>query len=191
MRRSAKLALPLLTLALAAVAGAACVQENNTYPIDIFTEMHYSVTIRAQEPLRLTGIGRDPLSSPVLAAGLGSSEGVLELEPLQIEYDAERAAQLYAINCSVCHGDGGAGNGPAASFITDPENYWAATNEGVPYEAPPNLLMSRETLTEDAVRGIIEGGVRVMPAFGNYMRPADIEQLVEYIYDTQSGLGGG
>ena len=188
MRQPAKLVLPLLTLALAAVAGAACVQENNTYPIDIFTEMHYSVSIRAQEPVRLGDVGRDPLSSPVLAAGLGDSDGVLVLDPLQIEYDAALAARLYDINCSACHGIAGAGDGPVASYITAPDSYWASEN-GTPYESPPNLLMSRETLTEDSVRGIIEGGVRVMPAFGNYLRQTDIEQLVDYIYDVQSGLG--
>ena len=54
-------------------------------------------------------------------------------------YDAQ---YLYTVNCAFCHGDNGNGMGPAASKITDEENYWYKVT-GEKHKNPANLLTSQ------------------------------------------------
>ncbi|MDA1258346.1 MAG: cytochrome c [Chloroflexi bacterium] len=176
----------LLALASVALLSIACVQDSGTYPIEIFTEMHYSPAFRSQEIPRLGGV-----ESAVVYDGRGNAEDVANILPANIAhpYDAKAGAELYRVNCAACHGAQGLGDGPAALHITSTGSAFAEEN-GVPYNAPPNLQVSRTVLNEDGVFGIVTGGIIVMPRFGPLLSEAERWDIVRYIFDNSaSGLG--
>jgi len=176
-------ALTTLTLIGGVALSACAVQQSNTYPVDIFTEMHYSPAQRSNEPTRLAPAGAD------LVMSLGSPEAVWNVPAEnRRDYDIANARELYRINCSVCHGDGGLGDGAAAVYITAGDSYYASQN-GVRYAAPPNLQESRQTLTAEGVYQIVLNGVQVMPAFEHLLSEEDIREIVDYVFDDQNGLG--
>ena len=176
----------LIALASVALLAVACVQESGTYPIEIFTEMHYSEAFRSQEIPRLPGV-----ESAAAYNGEGNVQNVLNVLPANEAhpYDAGAGAELFRVNCSVCHGVAGMGDGPAAAHITSPNSAWA-TDTGAPYGVPPNLQDSRTRLNEDAMFGIVSNGILVMPRFGPLLSEAERWDIVRYVFDT-SGTGLG
>jgi mono/diheme cytochrome c family protein len=176
----------LIALASFAILATACVQESGTYPIEIFTEMHYSQAYRSQEIPRLSGV-----KSAVAYNGEGDAQTVSNILPAREAhaYDAGAGAELFRVNCSACHGQAGLGDGPAAAHITSPNSAWA-TDNGSPYNGPPDLQVSRTVINEDAMFSIISNGILVMPRFGPLLSEAEIWDVVRYIIDT-SGTGLG
>lgn len=173
----------LLLGALAMLASACAVQESNTYPVEIFSEMHYSQASRAQEPPRL-----QPPAQSVAFETAGGPEVVLDVPATRERaYDPAVAAKLYSVNCSMCHGVSGQGDGRAAAHLASNESFFATKN-GAPYNRPPNLIESRDRLNESGMFGIINGGIQVMPAFGKLMSEEDIRDIINYIYDEQTGI---
>ena len=181
-----RFALTVGLLMLASVATSACaVQESNTYPVETFSEMHYSQSFRTQEAPRLA-----PLANAVVFESAGGVNQVLTvLDKQERTYDPAVAGDLYRVNCSVCHGVTGLGDGRAARHITSEGSFWA-TEEGSAYAAPPNLVESAATrLTErDTMVAFTTSGARVMPAFGKLLPEEDIRDIVNYIFDDQTGL---
>ncbi len=173
-------------LAVAAVSASACaVQESNTYPVEIFSEMHYSQAFKAQEPPRLA-----PPGESVVFASTGGPDQVLNVpDKRERAYDPAVAGDLYRINCSVCHGVAGLGDGKAARHITSTASFYATTN-GVAYLAPPNLVESAATrlIARDTMVAFATSGGRVMPAFGKLLSEEDIRDIVNYIFDDETGL---
>jgi mono/diheme cytochrome c family protein len=173
-------------LMLASVAASACaVQESNTYPVELFSEMHYAQSFRMQEPPRLA-----PLADSVVFASAGDPSQVLNVpDKRERAYDPAVASNLYRVNCSVCHGVSGLGDGNASRHLTS-ENSFYATNNDAPYGAPPNLVDSAATrLTErDIMVGFVTSGAVVMPPFGKLLPEEDIRDIVNYIFDSESGL---
>jgi mono/diheme cytochrome c family protein len=172
-------------LAFASMAATACFQQSNTYPVEIFTEMHYAQFSRSQEPPRLA-----PAQGAVAFSSSGGAEAILNV-PARRErpYDAVRAAELYRVNCSVCHGDSGAGDGKAAPHLTSKTSYFATKN-GSPYPAPANLQESlkRPDFTPDTAFATVNRGVVVMPRFGALLPEEDIRDIVNYLFDQQNGI---
>ena len=169
---------------LALVAAACSVQETNAYPVDIFTEMHYAQSQRAQEPPRL-----QPPAQSVAHESVGGPEVSLAVPEFKRRtYNSVIAGQLYAVNCSVCHGLIGEGNGPAAAHLTSNQSYWATTN-GSPYAAPANLLAARGARTADVWFTTVNNGINVMPAFAKLLSEEDIWDIIAYLFDEQTGLG--
>ena len=157
----------------------------NTYPIDFFAEMHYSPSYKAQEPNRLL-----PADGNEVNVVLGNVSEVLTVpERLTRPYDSERAANLFAVNCAVCHGVAGQGDGVISPYLTTADNYYASVNDGDTYAPPPSLMTSREALNRDSMYSIISAGVQVMPAFSKFLAEEEIREIIEYIYDESSGLG--
>ena len=173
-------------LMLASVTASACaVQESNTYPVETFSEMHYSQSFRMQEPPRLA-----PLADSVAFVSAGDASQVLNVpNKRERAYDPAVASNLYRVNCSVCHGVSGLGDGNAARHITSANSFYATT-QGTPYGAPPNLVDSAATrLTErDTMVGFITSGAVVMPPFGKLLPEEDIRDIVNYIFDKETGL---
>jgi mono/diheme cytochrome c family protein len=173
-------------LMLASVTASACaVQESNTYPVEYFSEMHYSQAFRMQEPPRLA-----PPADSVVFASAGDPSQVLNVpDKRERAYDPTVAGNLYRVNCSVCHGVSGLGDGNATRHITSPKSFYA-TDSGTPYGAPPNLVDSAATrLTErDTMVGFVTSGAIVMPSFGKLLAEEDIRDIVNYIFDTETGL---
>jgi mono/diheme cytochrome c family protein len=182
-----RLALTVGLLMLASVVTSACaVQESNTYPVETFSEMHYSQSFRMQEAPRLA-----PLADAVVFASAGGVDQVLSIpDKRERAYDPAVAGDLYRINCSVCHGVSGLGDGRAVRHITSSNSFYATENGGTAYAAPPNLVESAATrLTErDTMVAFTTSGVRVMPAFGKLLAEEDIRDIVNYIFDDQTGL---
>ncbi len=168
----------------ALVAAACSVQETNAYPVDLFTEMHYAQSQRAQEPPRLL----PPAQSVAHESVGGPTVSYAVPEFKRRTYDPVIAGELYTVNCSVCHGLFGDGSGPAAAHLTSNESYWATTN-GSPYASPANLLATRGTRTPDIWFTTVNNGINVMPAFTKLLGEEDIWDIIAYLFDEQTGLG--
>ena len=101
----------LVTVAvLVAVLAAACkpgdpARSTGAYPIDLFQEMHYNQTYKAQEPPRfLPPEDSYPVSGGFIPAGT-KTEMREATSPFPINVQTiERGALLYKQNCSMCHG---------------------------------------------------------------------------------------
>ncbi len=168
----------------ALVAAACSVQETNTYPVDIFTEMHYAQSNRAQEPPRL-----QPPAQSVAHESVGGPEVSFAVPEFKRRpYDADVASELFAVNCSACHGVNGQGDGPAAAHLTSDQSYWAATT-GTTYGAPANLFATRGQRTPEVWFTIVNNGINVMPAFSKLLSEEDIWDIIAFLFDEQTGLG--
>ncbi len=173
-----------LTGLFALVAAACSVQETNSYPVDIFTEMHYAQYQRSQEPPRL-----QPPALSVAHESVGGPEVAFAVPERRTRpYDPAVAGELYAINCAVCHGVNGQGNGPAAAHLISDQSYFATTS-GSTYAAPANLLATRGERTPEVWFTILNNGINVMPAFEKLLTEEDIWDIVAYLFDEQAGLG--
>jgi mono/diheme cytochrome c family protein len=174
----------IVALGLAGLAATACVQQSNTYPVEIFKEMHYSQSARPQEPPRLA-----PPAAAVSFKASGA-DAVLDV-PAKRErpYDLAHAKELYRVNCSACHGVDGMGDGAAAAHLTSGKSYFATKN-GAPYPPPANLQQSlkRADFTPDLAFTTVSRGVVVMPRFGALLSEEDIREIVNYLFDKQNGI---
>ncbi len=179
--------LMVVVLMLASVTVSACaVQESNTYPVETFSEMHFSQSFKMQEPPRLA-----PLADSVVFGSAGGPGQVLNVpDKRERAYDPTVAGNLYRVNCSVCHGDLGLGDGKAVRHLTSANSFYASENGGDTYGAPPNLVDSAATrLTErDTMVGFVTSGAVVMPPFGKLLPEEDIRDIVNYIFDSETGL---
>ncbi len=167
------------------VTSACAVQESNTYPVEIFSEMHYSQAFKAQEPPRLA----PPADSVVFKTAGGASQTYNVPDKQERAYDPVVAGNLYQVNCSVCHGISGLGDGKAVRHITSGSSFYATT-QGSAYPAPPDLVESAASrLTErDTMVAFVTSGAVVMPSFGKLLPEEDIRDIVNYIFDDTTGL---
>ena len=125
-----------------------------TYQVDIFTEMHYNQSYKANEPERLDiPKGAVPVKSP---------------------RDTRPAKELYEINCIVCHGELGKGDGKVLKKMVDEYGY--------KWRAEPDLTSEYVRNLPDATLKIyIQNGINVMPAFQKVFTEKEIDNLVQYI----------
>ena len=135
-----------------------------SYPLDIFYEMHYQPSHKASEPPRL--------SAPESAVPFYSVEAS--------NHDGE---DLYNINCSMCHGAQGKGDGPVLVKMIDIYGY----NPSVPpdltaIEDP--LMIAKDTA---GVTNIMTGGLTVMPSFSKLLTPDQIDAVARYVVDCLQG----
>lgn len=56
-----------------------------------------------------------PIEGPVSIPGMGAPENPMPADEASIA----RGAELYAINCKMCHGETGEGTGPVAAFLVN------------------------------------------------------------------------
>ena len=160
------------------------IQETNTYPIELFSEMHYAQSHRAQEPPRL-----QVPKNAVPFVKLGGVNEVLNIPERQTRlYNPEVAKELFRINCSVCHGQDGNGDGKVSAHLTSDKSYWTVKNGNL-YLPPPNLNLIRQDRSEEALFAVITNGIQVMPTFGKMLSEEEIWDLVSYIKDEKTGLG--
>ncbi|MBM3940656.1 MAG: cytochrome c [SAR202 cluster bacterium] len=167
---------------------AACSEQGDpwrgpgTYPIDIFPEMHYQQSMKAQEPPRfLPPEGSVPVSGAgdtVLPAS--KAEAASLANPLTD--DRTRAgALLYQINCQQCHGATGGGDGTVGTRF---QAYGAPP--------PPALDSQRmEALSPGEEYWSITNGFGFMPPFGNLLSDEErwaIVQLLEMPNDQRAAL---
>jgi mono/diheme cytochrome c family protein len=168
----------LPVLVLIALAAAACSpgdpgRSTGAYKVDIFQEMHYNQTLKAQEPPRFLPPGN---SVPITGGKLPLPELRADAAALANPVSAgavtlNRAALLYNINCSTCHGAVADGQGPVGiKFI----EYGASR--------PPAFDSERvRELASGSAYFSITRGFGLMPAFGNLLSDEDRWTLVNLI----------
>lgn len=161
-------------LVLTSLAG--CLAKTGTHaPIDVFAEMHYGPGFRSQEPPRI--------DSPLGAVPISGSDMELTLEqyrslenPIEVNQEALiEGAELFRVNCSMCHGPLGKGNGPVGFKIAQGG-----------YVTPPNLTEpATNNRTDGEIFGLITKGVYVMPRFKGLLSSEDRWLLVQHIRELQ------
>jgi high-affinity iron transporter len=90
--------------------------------------------------------------------------------------DADSVADLFAAQCSLCHGEKGKGDGLAAAMLQPPPTNFAAAG----YWAKADRAALRKTI-HDGKTGTS------MTGFGGKLSDAQIDALLKYL----EGLGGG
>ena len=199
---------------LLAVAGVAILlivstgcDSTNEYPIDFFSEMHYSKSWHAEEPPRIdspaNAVQVNQKTSDTLAYGpmvnIGAAapanytvdEAKKVKNPLESsDANLKAGAQLFAINCAQCHGQAGLGEDTPADQVAKGNafmlNYFNSVNQTLP---EGQKLVLPKDLTKDPVKSLSDGeiyfyvsnGIEKMPPFGNLLTPEQRWQLVLHI----------
>ncbi|MBI2886254.1 MAG: c-type cytochrome [Chloroflexi bacterium] len=179
-RRPPLWALPLALLLLAAGCG------RGPYPLDVFPEMHYQPSFRAQEPPR-----RGPVADAVPVTGrevaVDFAQSVNLRNPLaRTPANLEAGRALYQVNCAMCHGPQGKGNGPLVAHFQQ-------------YNQPPPVDFSQPRTRgrrEGEIWGIVTngfplpgipqpGGPGGMPAFKNILTEQERWLLTIFVQSVQ------
>ena len=94
--------------------------ETGSNRVQVFTEMHYQPKFEVQEvPRLLPPDSSIPVSGREMAyASLAEYSELAVPDDVNETYDRAQAADLYRVNCQVCHGENRTGQGPARQFMT-------------------------------------------------------------------------
>ena len=154
----------LLGLALLAgiVAAVGCSQ--GSYPLDIFYEMHYQQSFKAHEPPRL--------SVPASA--------VAWYPPPQATSFGNDAAHLFQVNCAMCHGEQGLGDGPVLQKMMDSYGYTPA----VPADLTDPVVRAMNVA---GIQSFMNAGIIIMPNFSKLLTPDEITMVSEYVVNCLQG----
>lgn len=162
---------------LVALATASCAE--GTYPLDIFYEMHYQPSYGPQEPPRLyPATGSVPITGREVLPTADTFSTLTNPIPDQ---GLSEGAQLFAINCSMCHGTSGQGDGQVLKTMMEKYGY-------VP-KLDPNLSLAK-ALPDSFLFAIISnrdliipgpGDDKVMPQFQKLLTAEERWMLVNYI----------
>ena len=179
------------------------ITQRGTYPIEIFSEMHYSQAYKNQEPPRLDSVETaQKFLTPEVRNN--NSKSVLDMNP-NFRYDPKYGSELYRINCSFCHGLQGMGDGTVAPHISSEDSFYATTpSDEVPgsgmgaYKAVPQLHNLSERLQgKDKAMNRLEYmlkmeagnvGLGPMPSFLWVFTDEQRNQVINYIVDEENGL---
>ncbi len=166
-RRTKGLALAVIALLALVIAGCT----KGTYAVDIFPEMHYNPSTRIQEPpRRAPPEGAVPITGKEVVFGFEQARDVPNPLP-RTQAVLERGAELYRVNCAMCHGSQARGDGAVGDFLV---------RDG--YSRPPDLTAD---ITQNRADGeiflLVTNGILVMPEFKNMVAEDDRWSLVHYL----------
>ena len=120
--------------------------------------MHYNESYKSQEPDRL-----DVPSDAV---------------PVSIPKPTSTGKELFIVNCSMCHGLTGAGNGKVLSIMI--------TKYGYTPKVDPDLTSDMvQNLPDVAILAIISNGITVMPGFDKLLTEEEQLLILQYIREMQ------
>ena len=176
-----------LLLVLAALFGIGCA--NGSYPVDIFYEMHYQPSHHSQQPPRLMPAagavpvtGKEvPLNAQVHPDAIDTIENPMPGEGV------DEGAKLFAINCSMCHGMEGLGDGQVLQTMTEDYGYTPKLNvnltlvnifgysDGLLYA----MITNRDLRPE--IASLEPGTSVVMPQFEKLLTSEERWMLVNYL----------
>jgi mono/diheme cytochrome c family protein len=159
-----------MTLALVLAGCGDVIPSTNTYPIDFFSEMHYSKAWGAGEP-----DGLNPPAGSVPITGGEVAYSFEEAADLENPFDSngELGQAVYELNCQHCHGPEGAGDGPIAAQFEF-------------YDAPLPANLQQSDLTEGEMYHIVTYGLNThMPAFQPLLTQEERWAVVELLREIQ------
>jgi hypothetical protein len=140
------------------------------YPVDIYPEMHYSPAQRRGEPTRLS-----PSSDAVPVSGRRPAYSFEEASLLRMPVSTPDGAELYRVNCAMCH----ASDGHAQTRVA--EAFRAAG--AVP---PVDLASARVRERSDGqLLWIVANGLGGMPPFGSLLREDELWRVVRTVRQVQ------
>ncbi len=129
-----------------------------SYPLDIFYEQHYQQSYRSHEPPRLIGVADavafySPTTSTVTNTG----------------------ADLFRVNCQMCHGSDAKGIGPVLARIVNSYGYQPIVDTNITTR-PVSFIASR---LEAKSRTLCPSSV--MPPFGKLLSENERNAIAEYV----------
>ncbi|MCH8190819.1 MAG: cytochrome c [Chloroflexi bacterium] len=171
-------AVGLAVFVLLALVVAGCT--GGTYPIDIFPEMHYHQSTRIQEPPRRSPPeGAVPITGKETYFDFAVAAGVPNPLP-RSETVLKDGAELFRVNCAMCHGPQAKGDGAVGDFLVK----WG-------YSRPPNLTADlTQGRADGEIFSLITDGVLVMPQFKNMVSEDGRWSLVHYLRFLAEQSGG-
>lgn len=108
-------------------------------------------------------------------------------EPATSPESVKRGGELFeSMNCSLCHGKGGRGNGPSASSLTDSKGYPIT---------PFDLSAGTRFKCGESDRGLFRDFMTgldgtPMPSFADALKPEQAWDIVHYIHALQANAKG-
>ena len=183
----------LLAAILLGIAAVGCTPVGRgTYQVDIFSEMHYTQAYRSQEPPRLY----PPLGSvPFAPVGMAS---LVIGDPVSPDKTASTVAMgeyLFGVNCVVCHGAQGKGNGAMVPFLVKsggilPPDITSSATAGQPDERLFGMISEGGTTKLTFAQAGLEPDPSVdklitMPVFRKLLTEEERWMLVHYVRELQ------
>ena len=135
---------------------AACSQ--GTYPVDIFYEQHYQQSYKSGEPPRLTGVAEAVAFYPPTASTVTNT-----------------GAELFLVNCQMCHGADAKGTGPVLGILRANYGYQTIVDPDIT-NRPAALIEARLSSTSRPL-----GPTSVMPPFGKLLSEEERAAIAKYI----------
>lgn len=116
-------------------------------------------------------------NAPRDAALLAADLGAIKDDPELLSFATAGGAAVFRNNCSQCHGAGGGGTPLIYPNLVDDDWLWGGTipdivqtvTHGIRYDADPDTRYSQ------------------MPAFGEVLEPAQIDDLVQFVISLSGG----
>lgn len=171
--------------ALVTIFAASCAE--GTYPLDFFYEMHYQPSYHPQEPPRLMPAeGAVPITGKDVTLKVAVDELDTIINPIPGE-GVERGAELYAINCSMCHGVGGQGDGQVLKTMIEKYGYTPKLNTNLTLvnvfgysDGKLFATISNRDLRPE-IAALDPSTNRVMPQFQKLLTAQERWMLVNYL----------
>jgi len=129
-----------------------------SYPVDIFYEQHYQQSYRSHEPPRLIGVADAVAFYPPIASTVTNT-----------------GADLFRVNCQMCHGSDAKGTGPVLARIINSYGYQPIVDTNITTR-PVSFIASR---LEAESRPL--GPSSVMPPFGKLLSENERNAIAEYV----------
>ncbi len=129
-----------------------------SYPVDIFYEQHYQQSYRSHEPPRLIGVADAVAFYPPTASTVTNT-----------------GADLFRVNCQMCHGSDAKGTGPVLARIINSYGYQPIVDTNITTR-PVSFIASR---LEAESRPL--GPSSVMPPFGKLLSENERNAIAEYV----------
>ena len=129
-----------------------------TYPVDIFYEQHYQQSYRSHEPPRLSGVADAVAFYPPTASVVTNT-----------------GADLFRVNCQMCHGADAKGTGPVLNKLRDSYGYQTIVDPDITTR-PVAFIEARLGSTTRPL-----GPTSVMPPFGKLLSADERGAIAKYI----------
>ena len=160
-----------------------------SHAVEVFTEMHFQPSYRSQEIPRILP---PPDSVPVTGKEIrfATADEYKGLDAPNGVFDAAQGRKLFDVNCAVCHGTEGRGDGKIVEFLGSgaarPANLTSAATRGA---TDGELFMFLTFGGRQGAATVMRGleSASIMPFFGSLLTEDERWALVRFI----GGLGNG